>query len=126
MTSRTFEKPLWCMDLNTGAFINWWFFDVPYTEIPHLERLLQFYLYEIGHEPKVTNGLIKYGESLAKYFNARGHFAYFILCACKIAGLAMAETDRELPGPDGQSKIIANIIMNLFILRPYRRKGLGT
>ena len=27
---RTFEKTLWCMASNAGAFIKWWFFDVPW------------------------------------------------------------------------------------------------
>jgi len=90
-----------------------------------LERLLQLMLYEGGMEPD-TDGLIDWGESLDTYFGESMNVPLFFTMEDRIVGFALLKLGRMLKGPDGNGNIRMNVIVEFFIKRPWRRKGIGT
>jgi predicted acetyltransferase len=90
-----------------------------------LERLLQFELYELGMEPG-ADGVIDWGESLDKFFDDPNCIPLFLTGGEAFIGFALIKTSRSLRGPDGVSNGVMNLLAELYILRPWRRKGVGT
>ena len=90
-----------------------------------LERLLQLELYDIGMEPG-PDGLIDWGESLDKFLGDPSCIPLFLKKHGQLAGFVLLKRDRELPGPDGKTHTAANLIEGFYVMRAYRRKGLGT
>jgi len=90
-----------------------------------LERLLQLMLYEGGMEPG-ADGLIDWGESLDSYFGESMNVPLFFMMEGRIVGFTLIKLGRMLKGPDGHSNIKMNVIEEFFIVRPWRRKGIGT
>jgi len=90
-----------------------------------LERLLQLELYEIGMEPG-ANGLIDWGESLEKFFTDPSCIPLFMNMDGRLVGFVLLKLDRNPTGPDGKTPMRANMIEEFYVMRPYRRKGIGT
>ena len=90
-----------------------------------LERLLQFELYELDMEPG-SDGVIDWGESLDKFFRDPGCIPLFIAADETTLGFALIKTNRTLKGPDGCTDTVMNLLAEFYVLRPWRRKGIGT
>ena len=90
-----------------------------------LERLLQLELYDVGMEPG-PDGLIDWGESLDKFFDDPSCIPLFLKMHGQLAGLALLKLNRKLPGPDRKTCTTANLLEEFYVMRPHRRKGLGT
>lgn len=90
-----------------------------------LDRLLQLHLYEIGMNPG-ADGLIEWGEPLDKFFSDPTCVPLFITVEGQMAGFALIKLDHRPTGPDGKTPVSANLIEEFHVLRPYRRRGVGT
>jgi len=90
-----------------------------------LERLLQFELYEVGMDPE-PDGLIDWGESLDMFFTDSSHVALFFMMDGQIAGFALLKLSRNPTGPDGRTPTRSNLVEEFYVMRPHRRKGVGT
>ena len=90
-----------------------------------VEHLLQWTLYEGGMEPG-PDGLINWGESLEKYFTKPDHLALVFRQDERVVGYSLAKLGRNPTGPDGKTPVHANFVEEFFVLRPHRRKGVGT
>jgi len=94
-------------------------------EQPLVKRLLQLHLYEGGAEPG-PDGLIDWGEPLGKFFTDARHVALLFREGNELVGFALIKLNRKPTGPDGETPVTTNFIEEFFILRPYRRRRLGT
>ena len=92
---------------------------------PILERLLQFELYEIGLNPG-PDGLIDWGESLDDFFADPSAIPYLFTMDGNVVGFALVRLGRRLMGPDDRTPLIANLIEEFYVSRPWRRRGVGT
>ena len=90
-----------------------------------LERLLQLSLYEGGMEPG-PDGLIDWGEPLDKFLTDPACVPLFFTVEGRLAGFALVKLDRRPTGPDGKTPVSANFIEEFYVMRPHRRKGIGT
>jgi len=89
-----------------------------------LRRLNQFALYEEGMDPG-ADGIIDWGESIDDYLGRPDHVGLVIAAAEALVGLSLIKTNRPHTGPDGVTPTRANIMEQFYILRPWRRKGIG-
>ena len=90
-----------------------------------VQRLLQLVLYEGGAEPG-PDGLIDWGEPVDKFFTKPGHVPLLFRDDNELVGFALVRLNRRPAGPDGKTPVTTNFIEEFFILRPHRRKKLGT
>lgn len=73
-----------------------------------------------------ANGFIDWGESLDSYFVGSMHIPLFFTTEDKLVGFALIKLKQTLKGLDGQSDTMINIIVEFYVIRPWRRKGIGT
>ena len=90
-----------------------------------LERLLQLHLYERGMEPG-PDGLVNWGEPLDPFFSDPHFLALFVASGQDTIGFTLAKLDYALLDPVTGDKIRVNFIEEYYLLRPHRRKGIGT
>ena len=87
--------------------------------------MLQLELYDIGMDPG-PDGLIDWGESLDNFFTDSSCVPLFLKVGGQVVGFALLKLNRGLPGPDGCTRRRANLIAEFYVMRPHRRKGIGT
>jgi len=95
---------------------------VPYEKKLIMRNLMELYNYDFSvYEDEDVNefGLYDY-ERLDYYWTEEGRFPYLIKVDSKIAGFALI---RMIEGND--SEIERNSIAEFFIMKKYRRKGIG-
>lgn len=88
---------------------------------PVLRNLMQFCFHdysEFNKEDVGPYGLFNY-KYLDHYWTEPGRFAYFVKIDEKLAGFAMG---RQIQSQNGER---INLLSEFFILRKYRRKGIG-
>jgi predicted acetyltransferase len=90
-----------------------------------LERLLQFELYDVGLDPG-PDGVIEWGESLDKFLADPSCVPLFLEVGGQVAGFALLKLGRNPTGPDGRTAVRSNVIEEFYVMRPHRRKGIGT
>lgn len=90
-----------------------------------IRGLLQLHLYEVGMEPG-PDGLIDWGEPLDEFFTSPGHVPLLFQDDNGLVGFALVRLNCELAGVDGKTIVTTNFMEEFFILRPHRRKKLGT
>jgi predicted acetyltransferase len=91
---------------------------------PVLESLMQLYLYdfsEITQEDVNESGNFPYYDYLPLYWSEPGRYPFLIRSDGKLAGLALVN-QHSLVDPDFQGHSIAEF----FVLRKYRRCGVGS
>jgi predicted acetyltransferase len=71
-------------------------------------------------------GAIDYRESLDKYFGGASCLPLFFTLDNRNVGFALVKLCRAVREADGISQGRTNFIEELYIRRPFRRKGLGT
>jgi predicted acetyltransferase len=87
-----------------------------------LRNLLELYLYDFSEYIDIEvgeDGLYGY-PPLEYYWNEPGRHAFLVRAGGRLAGFVLVRT--HPPGPDGGE---VRSIAEFFILRKYRRKGLG-
>ena len=72
------------------------------------------------------DGLIDWGESLDKFFTDSSHLPLFFVVDGKVAGFALLKLNRSSTGPDGKTPTRSNVVEEFYVMRPHRRKGIGT
>ncbi|EJT82727.1 hypothetical protein PPS11_44653 [Pseudomonas putida S11] len=91
-------------------------------QAPLIRNLYQFYAYESSdweqEDVEVDGRFYIHDEHLQRYWGADGWGAYLVLADGFIAGFVLVERS-ELPGID------AFELADLFILKKYRRQGIG-
>ncbi|APO82098.1 GNAT family N-acetyltransferase [Pseudomonas asiatica] len=91
-------------------------------QAPLIRNLYQFYAYESSdweqEDVEVDGRFYIHDEHLQRYWQADGWGAYLVLADGFIAGFVLVERS-ELPGID------AFELADLFILKKYRRQGIG-
>lgn len=95
--------------------------EVKYEDKEILRNLLELYQYdssEFNDDEIQENGLFGY-KYLDHYWTEDGRYAYFIKKDSKLAGLAMVRCFKEGSKP-------INSMAEFFIMRKYRRSGLGS
>ena len=92
-------------------------------ERPLLAQLLQLYLYdftEFDHNDVDSAGSFRYHE-LDRYGTEPGHHALLLRVGGRPAGFVLVDERSPLPGGAG-----CHYVHEFFIMRAYRRRGIGT
>ena len=95
------------------------------SEAAVVDRLLQFTLYEGGMDPD-PDGRIDWGEPLERFFTRPDFVPLLFREDDQLVGFALVKLNRRPTGPDGKTPVESNFIEEFCILRPRRRRGLGT